>query len=127
MKGSKLYECKEHCSYLCKLCHNTKNRALEKMCECDKKDCKDLKIFMQCLMTIEGLCNYINICCCEQEELSKSIIDELSSKCNKLTTISDKLLKNLTSEHCEYLNCEKIKEACKVVKKLKTKSKTKKK
>ena len=121
MKGSKLYECKEHCGDLSKLCHNTKNRALEKMCECDKKDCKDLKNFMQCLMTIEGLCNYINICCCEQEELSKSIIDELSSKCNKLTTISDKLLKNLTSEHCEYLNCEKIKEACKVVKKLKKK------
>ena len=45
---------------------------------------------MQCLMTIEGLCHYINICCCEQEELSNSIIDELSSKCSKLTSISDK-------------------------------------
>ena len=79
MKGTKLYECKDCCGKLSHLCHNTKNRSLEIMCDCDKSQCKILKDFTQCLMTVESLCQYIGVCCCEQENLSKSIIDEFTN------------------------------------------------
>lgn len=127
MKGTKLHECKDCCGKLSQLCHNTKNRSLEIMCDCDKNQCKTLKDFTQCLMTVESLCQYIGVCCCEQENLSKSIIDELSTKCMKLSAICDKIISSMKKDKCDYLNCDEIKKLCKQAKSMKSKSKSKKK
>ena len=50
------------------LCHNTKNRVIEKMCEVEKNKCKKMAKMLKCLMVCEYLCSYICTCCCEAEE-----------------------------------------------------------
>ena len=46
MKGQKVYECKKMCKELGETCHNTKNRVIEKICVCEKKDCKMLADYL---------------------------------------------------------------------------------
>ena len=105
----KVTKCKNMCGELNKICHNTKNRVIEKMCECKKTDCKVLAKYLQLLMMTESLCNYICLCCCEDEKVSSSIKSELNQKCKGLVNTSDKLLERLSKEHCDYLRCNEIK------------------
>jgi len=122
----KIYECKNMCKKLGDCCHNTKNRVIEKMCTCDKNDCKPLADYLQSLMILESLCSYICICCCEHESLSPSIMSELSSKCTTLISQGDKLLKRIDKQNCDYIRCEELKKLCSDCKSMK-KNKTKKK
>ena len=121
-----IYECKNMCKKLGDCCHNTKNRVIEKMCTCDKNDCKPLADYLQSLMILESLCSYICICCCEHESLSPSIMSELSSKCSTLISQGDKLLKLIDKQNCDYIRCEELKKLCSDCKSMK-KKKTKKK
>ena len=79
-----IYECKKMAKVLGDNCHNTKNRIIEKMGESNKKECKVLGDYLQCLMVLESLSSYICVCCCEHESLSSSIISELKNKCKDL-------------------------------------------
>ena len=121
-----LGKCKSLCTELGKHCHNTKNRVIEKMCLCDKKDCKILADFLQCLMVIECLCNYICLCCCEQEVVTPSILTELSVKCTKISHCIGKITNTFDKEMCSYLRCSEIKKLCGDCKKLKSTKKSKK-
>ena len=105
----KVTKCKHMCGELNQMCHNTKNRVIEKMCECKKTDCKVLAKYLQLLMMTETLCNYICLCCCEDEKVTPSIKSELNQKCKSLVSTSDKLLESLSEEHCKYLRCQEIK------------------
>tara|TARA_B100000683_G_scaffold263051_1_gene290893 strand:- start:684 stop:1094 length:411 start_codon:yes stop_codon:yes gene_type:complete len=125
MKGQKVYDCKRMCKELGETCHNTKNRVIEKMCVCEKKDCKMLADYLQCLMVIECLCDYICLCACEHEEVTSSILSELTGKCTKIMGCIDKLMKNFDDKHCSYLNCAPIKKMCMSCKSMKS-GKTKK-
>ena len=116
-----VYECKSLCKDLGDCCHNTKNRVIEKMCECNKEDCKPLADYLQSLMILESLCSYVCLCCCEHESVSKSILAELSSKCSLLSTQADKLKKKLTNEQCDYIRCNELKKMCGDCKSLKKK------
>ena len=120
-----LGKCKALCSELGKHCHNTKNRVIEKMCLCDKKDCKILAVFLQCLMVIECLCNYICLCCCEQEVVTPSILTELSVKCTKISHCIGKITDTFDKQVCSYLRCSEIKKLCGDCKKLKSKKSAK--
>ena len=120
MKGSKVYECKSMCKLLCDCCHNTKNRVIEKMCECDKMKCKILADFLQCLMVLEGLCNYICIVSCEHETLSSTILSELKQKCIKLLSCIEKLIDNFDKTDCVYLKCSELKKMCNDCKNIKS-------
>ena len=111
-----IYECKNQCKKLGDFCHNTKNRVMEKMCVCEKKDCKALKSYLQCLMTVECLCSYICLCCCEQESISGHALGELYTKCCSMISIIAKVEKSLNKEHCSYLNCKGIKDQCNICK-----------
>ena len=113
MKNEMIYECKRMCKELGDTCHNTKNRVIEKMCVCEKKNCKMLADYLQCLMVLECLCNYICLCACEHETITQSIATELAVKCTKIMGCIDKLMKAFDDEHCDYLNCPKIKEIIK--------------
>lgn len=121
-----IHECKNQCKKLGEHCHNTKNRVIEKMCVCDKKDCKNLKEYLQCLMTIECLCNYICLCCCEQGSISTHALGELYTKCCSMISIISKVEKDLGKEHCSYLNCSEVKKQCNICKCFKKSKKTKK-
>ncbi len=120
MKGENVYKCKGLCKLLCDCCHNTKNRVIEKMCVCERKDCGLLGDYLQCLMVTECLCNYICLCACEQESISSSILSELNQKCSSLISIVEKLLKVLDKKHCDYLRCNEIKKMCSNCKVLKS-------
>ncbi len=116
-----IYDCKNLCKKLGDCCHNTKNRVIEKMCDCDKNDCKPLGDYLQSLMVLESLCNYICLCCCEHESLSNSIMTELSSKCSALSSQADKLLKQMDKKNCEYIRCSELKKLCSDCKSMKKK------
>ena len=116
-----IYDCKNLCKKLGDCCHNTKNRVIEKMCACDKNDCKPLGNYLQTLMVLESLCNYICICCCEHESMSTSIMTELSSKCSTLSSQADKLLKQMDKKNCEYIRCTELKKLCSDCKSMKKK------
>ncbi len=116
-----LYDCKSLCNKLGDCCHNTKNRVIEKMCECEKEHSKPLANYLQSLMILESLCNYICTCCCEHESLSVSILSELNSKCTVLSNQSDKLIKHLTKEQCNYIRCNELKKMCSDCRKFKKK------
>ena len=118
-----LGKCKSLCTELGKHCHNTKNRVIEKMCLCDKKDCKILADFLQCLMVIECLCNYICLCCCEQEVVTPSILTELSVKCTKISHCIGKITDTFDKQMCSYLRCSEIKKLCSDCKKMKSSKK----
>ena len=120
-----LGKCKSLCSELGKHCHNTKNRVIEKMCICDKKDCKILAVFLQCLMVIECLCSYICLCCCEQEVVTPSILTELSVKCTKISHCIGKITSTFDQQMCSYLRCSEIKKLCGDCKALKSKKSVK--
>ena len=122
-----VYKCKSVCEELQITCHNTKNRIIEKMCECEKEKCKVLGDYLQILMVLESLCSYVCICCCEQESLSSPIMKELKSKCNLSIKLADKLLGIMTKEQCEYIRCSDVKKACENCKALDSAKKTKKK
>ena len=116
-----IYDCKNLCKKLGDCCHNTKNRVIEKMCDCDKNDCKPLGNYLQSLMILESLCNYICVCCCEHESLSSSIMTELNSKCATLSSQADKLLKQMDKKNCEYIRCNELKKMCSDCKSMKKK------
>jgi hypothetical protein len=118
-------KCKALCSELGKHCHNTKNRVIEKMCLCDKKDCKILAVFLQCLMVIECLCSYICLCCCEQEVVTPSILTELNVKCTKISHCIGKITSTFDKQMCSYLRCSEIKKLCGDCKALKSKKSVK--
>lgn len=120
-----LFKCKGICKELSDCSHNTKNRVIETMCDYNGKECKILGNYLQSLMIIESLCNYICLCCCEHESLSSSILSELKSKCSLLIKQSDQLCKFLESKDSEYLRCKKIKQHCNKCKNMNS-SKTKK-
>lgn len=122
-----IYECKNLVRDLGDNCHNTKNRIIEKMSELDKKDCKILGNYLQCLMVIESLSSYICVCCCEHETLSQSIISELKQKCKDLIKKCNIIKKNLDNEICEYINCNEITNFCEKCINLNKKKRTKKK
>lgn len=105
----KVIKCKNMCNELKDICHNTKNRVIEKMCECKKTECKLLAKYLQLLMMTETLCTYICLCCCEDEKVTPSIKSELNQKCKSLVNTSEKLITKLSKEQCEYLRCEEIK------------------
>ena len=126
MKGSKLYDCKKNCSELSKCCHNTKNRCIEKMCDVDKKECKEMASLLQCMMIMECLCNYICTCCCELECISDTCFKELCEKCTMLSECCNSVKKCSSKACCDYLNCDKIIQCCNKCKQ-KSKSKSKKK
>ncbi len=114
------------CNGLKDCCHNTKNRVIEKMCDCEKEKCKYLADYLKSLMVIEQLCNYICLCCCEHENISSSILSELKTKCNQLLKETKLVEKYLTKEQCDYIRCSEIKKYCSECKNFKN-TKTKKK
>lgn len=122
MKGKQLYTLKDMCNSFGLSCHNTKNRVIEKMCECEKKDCQQLADYLQCLMIIEKLCDYICTCCCEDDNVSSHTLQELNMRCDKLVSCCNKLTKQLSKEHIDYIQCEKISGLCHSVKKIKQSS-----
>ena len=109
---SDLSKCKSLCSSLNTCCHNTKNRVIEKMCDCEKHKCKPLADYLQSLMILESLCNYICLCCCEHETITASIMSELKTKCNTMKKQCGKITKLLTKEQCAYLRCGEIDKLC---------------
>ena len=82
------------------------------MTEANKKDCKSLGNYLQCLMVIESLCSYICVCCCEHESLSPSIISELKNKCKDLIKKCNIIKNNLDKDTCEYIMCNEITSFC---------------
>ena len=85
MKGKQLYDMKSMCNELCSMCHNTKNRVIEKMCECEKDKCVLLGKYMKCLLTMEQLCQYICTCCCEEEAISSNTMAEMKFDIGNIT------------------------------------------
>ena len=80
-----LYKCKAVCENLGKLCHNTKNRTIEKMIDANKQDSKVLAEYLKQMMCLESLCGYICTCCCESEKLTKNIhLEKLEKKINNI-------------------------------------------
>ena len=126
IKGKAVHECKKKCQELSKCCHNTINRCIEKMCEVDKKECKEIANCLKCMMVCECLCCYICKCCCEMEEISGSCMSELCGKCDKLTKCCHSLKKCLSKEMCDYLRCDDMIKCCHECKSM-NKKKTKKK
>ena len=121
-------KCKKNCKALGELCHNTKNRVIEKMCDCEKDKCRVLGDYLQSLMVVESLCDYVCICCCEQENISKAIHTELNNKCGLLSKNCSKLQKLLNKEQYEYINCKEVIGFCNTCRDLnKSNKKTKKK
>lgn len=119
-----IYECKKMAKVLGDNCHNTKNRIIEKMGESNKKECKVLGDYLQCLMVLESLSSYICVCCCEHESLSASIISELKNKCKDLIKKCKSVKDNIDGKTCEYVRCDQITtfcEKCIDIKKDKTK------
>ena len=47
MEGEKLYAFKPMCNELGMTCHNTKNRVIEKMCVCEKKQVIELAKYLK--------------------------------------------------------------------------------
>ena len=127
MQGQKLYSTKSMCHEFGTSCHNTKNRVIEKMAhyECSEKRMM-LGKYLNCLMTMEKLCEYICTCCCEMENLTASIISEMKQRCSTLKKCCENLMKHMDSECYKYINCDKMLKFCKMVMKLNT-SKSKKK
>ena len=126
VKGKGVYDCKKKCEALGKCCHNTKNRVIEKMCEVDKKECKEMGKYLKCVMVCECLCSYICTCCCEMEEVSGACMGELCGKCDKLMKCCQTLQKCLSKEMCDYLRCDEMMKCCQECKSM-NKKKTKKK
>tara|TARA_B100001059_G_scaffold83142_1_gene81191 strand:- start:606 stop:1037 length:432 start_codon:yes stop_codon:yes gene_type:complete len=125
MEGEKLYSFKSMCNELGMTCHNTKNRVIEKMCICDKKQVKELAKYLKCLMTIEKLCEYLCTCCCEMESITPSGLSELRTRCKTIMSCCKGLKKSLSSEEYEYVNCGKIESFCGKVNMGKSKTKSK--
>ena len=119
MKGKPVYELKSKCHDLGNVCHNTKNRCIEKMCMVEKDVCKDLGKYLKCLMTIECLCGYICTCCCEMEEVSDPCLQELNQKCDKIMKCCHNLEKKLSKDVYDYLNCNTVLKHCQLCKKMK--------
>tara|TARA_B100001063_G_C16686932_1_gene514867 strand:+ start:276 stop:704 length:429 start_codon:yes stop_codon:yes gene_type:complete len=126
MKGKQLYDMKSMCNELCSMCHNTKNRVIEKMCECEKDKCVLLGKYMKCLLTMEQLCQYICTCCCEEEAISSNTMAEMKAKCKVLSKLCTDLSKSLTKEQSEYVHCDKMKQHCQKISSFKSSSSTKK-
>ena len=125
MEGEKLYAFKPMCNELGMTCHNTKNRVIEKMCVCEKKQVIELAKYLKCLMTIEKLCEYLCTCCCEMENITPSGLTELKVRCKTVMSCCKGLKNSLKQSDYEYINCEKILSLCNKVNKDKSKSKTK--
>lgn len=105
-----MYKCKAVCENLGKLCHNTKNRTIEKMIDANKQDSKVLAEYLKQMMCLESLCGYICTCCCESEKLTKNIQSELRIKCSEIVKVCNKICSTMDCD--EYLNCKNIIEAC---------------
>tara|TARA_X000000950_G_C13516001_1_gene497677 strand:+ start:265 stop:624 length:360 start_codon:yes stop_codon:yes gene_type:complete len=105
-----LHKCKSVCENLEKCCHNTKNRVIEKMIEANIQDSRVLSEYLKHMMCLESLCGYICTCCCEAEKLSKSIQQELRTKCADIVKVCNKICSTMDCE--EYLNCKKMIELC---------------
>jgi hypothetical protein len=127
MEGKPLYKCKSLCVELGNTCHNTKNRVIEKLCDCEDSHKKTLASFLKCLMVMECLCNYLNCCCCEHESLSSHSLSELKLKCSKISTCCGNIKKHMSKDVQTYLNCEKIVSLCSQCKQITTKHKQSKK
>lgn len=107
-----IYKCKSDCNKLKDCCHNTKNRVIEKMSQCDKELCALLGKYLKKLMVMDNLCNYICTCCCEDEKMSSHIKSELMMQCNELINLCNMLHKHLQVKDYNYLNCNKVLTMC---------------
>jgi hypothetical protein len=112
MEGAKLYSFKSVCGDLGNVCHNTKNRVIEKMCVCEKKQVEKLAKYLKCLMTIEKLCEYLCTCCCEMENITSSGLSELKNRCKTIHNCCKDLQKSLKPEDFKYINCNTIMKSC---------------
>jgi hypothetical protein len=121
MKGQELYSFKGSCILLGSRCHNTKNRVIDSMCNCNDGHKNMLGKYLKCLMAMEALCNYLCTCCCDLEDISSHSKKEYDHRCKNICNCCDKLKNNLSKKECDYINCDKIKKLCN------HKSKTKKK
>ena len=122
-----IYKCKSDCNKLKDCCHNTKNRVIEKMPQCDKELCALLGKYLKKLMIMDDLCNYICTCCCEMEEVSDPCLQELNQKCDRIMKCCHNIEKKLSKDVYDYLNCDTVLKHCQLCKKMKKNKKNTKK
>ena len=108
-----LYSIKSECRSLMNTCHDTQNRVVEKMCTCNKDQCKVLRRYMCCLKTVEGLCAYVCTCACNMEHLSDHTKKEVMSRCKALKDVTEDMKKVVSKETYTYLMADKMNKQCK--------------
>ena len=112
MKGQGLYALKKDCRELSTMCHDIQNRVIEKMCVCDKEQCKVLRKYMCCLTTVEALCYYMCTCCCNLDEISEHCKKEILVRCKKLREVCGEVKKSVGKSTSDYLSCDRVLKQC---------------
>ena len=117
-----LIKLREHSTQLEIMCHENLNRVLEMMVKHPSHG-EDLNKYAKLCLVLESLCDYIRTCICNQDKVSKHIMNEKKEKCDDLCAICDKLCEVLPKDVIKYIRC---KETSKLSKSIHTKSKKKK-
>ena len=127
MKGKNLYLLREDANTLQNMAHKNINRILELMTKHHDISQK-LRIYAQCCIVMEKLCDYVCNCCCNADFVSDFLLKELVLKCDEMKICCSELYSLMPKEKSEYIRCKKMIVLCdKVIKhNKKTKMKTKK-
>ena len=126
MKGKSLYSLREDSSSLQTMSHININRILELMTQ-HHDISEKLRVYAQCCIVMEKLCDYICNSCCNADFVSDFSLKELSLKCKEMKSCCVDLHSIMPKEKSEYIRCEKMLKLCDKVMKHDKKSKKSKK
>ena len=126
MKGKALYSLREDGNELQKMAHININRILELMTQ--QHDISEkLRMYAQCCIVMEKLCDYVCNCCCNADFVSDFLLKELVLKCGEMKICCSELHSLMLKEKSDYIRCKKMMVLCdKVIKHKKSLKKPKK-